>query len=82
MMGWNENWPQKSGGDFSAVNTFPLKQTILLLDLSVLNISQALKWTEKWEHGAEENLGSWSKERGSQKDPRQPHHFNFGTLST
>jgi hypothetical protein len=27
---------KKSDGDFSSVNTFPPKQTILLLDLSVL----------------------------------------------
>jgi hypothetical protein len=29
---------KKSGGDFSSVNTFPPKLTILLLDLSVLNL--------------------------------------------
>ncbi len=36
MMGRNENWPKKIGGDFLAVNTFLPKLKWLLLDLSVL----------------------------------------------
>ncbi len=41
---------KKSGGDFSSVNTFPPKQTILLLDLSVL-IDKAKKVIELCELG-------------------------------
>jgi hypothetical protein len=35
MMGWIENGPKKSGGDFLSVNSFPPKLKRYVLDLSV-----------------------------------------------
>ena len=35
-MGWIENGPRKSGGDFLSVNSFPPKLKRYVLDLSVL----------------------------------------------
>jgi hypothetical protein len=38
MTGWIKNGPKKNQADFLSINTFPPKPTILLLDLSVLNV--------------------------------------------
>jgi hypothetical protein len=39
---------KKSGGDFPSVNTFPPKPTILLLDLSGLNLFGAVGGYQNW----------------------------------